>query len=78
MTKKLYLSLALLLAFSMLLTACGGTQAPAAEPVVEAPTVAPVAETEAPVVEEVADLDGAFGDMLAVGFEHDIVLSGGR
>jgi rhodanese-related sulfurtransferase len=65
MFKKFYLPFALLLAFSMLLTACGGAQAPAAEPVVEAPTAAPVVETEAPVVEEVADLDGAFGAMLA-------------
>jgi rhodanese-related sulfurtransferase len=52
MTKKLYLPLALLLAFSMLLTACGGgAEAPVAEPVVEAPTAAPVVETEEPVVE---------------------------
>jgi len=66
MTKKLYLPLVLLLAFSMLLTACGGgAEAPAAEPVVEAPTEAPVVETEAPVMEEVADLDATFGAMLA-------------
>jgi rhodanese-related sulfurtransferase len=64
MTKKLYLTLALLLAFSMLLAACG-TPAPTAEPVVQAPTAAPVVETEAPVVEEVADLDATFGAMLA-------------
>ena len=67
MTKKLYLPLVLLLAFSMLLTACGGgaeAPAPAAEPVVEAPTEAPVA-TEEPVVEEAPDLDGVFGAMLA-------------
>ncbi len=64
MFKKLYLPFALLLAFSMLLTACGGGQAPAAEPVVVAPTAAPVVATEAPVVEAVADLDGAFGAML--------------
>jgi rhodanese-related sulfurtransferase len=64
MTKKLYLTLALLLAFSMLLAACG-TPAPTAKPVVQAPTAAPVVETEAPVVEEVADLDATFGAMLA-------------
>ena len=65
MTKKLYLPLVLLLAFSMLLTACGGAQAPTAEPVAQAPIEAPAVATEAPVVEEVANLDGAFGDMLA-------------
>ena len=65
MTKKLYLPLALLLAFSMLLTACGGgAEAPVAEPVVEAPTEAPVVATEAPVMEEAPDLDGVFGAML--------------
>ena len=66
MTKKLYLPLVLLLAFSMLLAACG-PQAPA-EPVVEEPVVEePVVEE--PVVEEpmveAPDLDGVFGDMLA-------------
>jgi rhodanese-related sulfurtransferase len=54
--KKLYLPFALLLAFSMLLTACGGAQAPAAAPVVEAPMEAPVVETEAPVVIDFATL----------------------
>jgi rhodanese-related sulfurtransferase len=52
MTKKVYLPLALLLAFSMLLTACGGgAEAPVAEPVVEAPTEASAVVTEAPVAE---------------------------
>src|SRR3990172_6098318 len=57
--KKLYLPLALLLAFSMLLAACGGAQAPAAEPVVEAPAEAPVVETEAPVVDAPVAIDFA-------------------
>jgi rhodanese-related sulfurtransferase len=57
MTKKLYLPLAILIALSMLFSACAPS-APAAQ------------ETEAPaVVEEPvqagADLDGVFGDMLA-------------
>ncbi len=64
--KKLYLPLVLLLAFSMLLVACG-PQAPA-EPVVEEPVVEePVVEepvVEEPMEEE-ADLNGAFGTMLA-------------
>jgi rhodanese-related sulfurtransferase len=67
MNKKLSLPLALLLAISMLLAACG-SQAPAEAPVVEKPaTEAPAVveePTEAPAV-EVADLDGVFGDMLA-------------
>lgn len=66
--KKLYLPLALILAFSMLLAACGAP-APVEEPVVEEPAAAepvveePVAEEE-PAMEE-ANLDGVFGDMLA-------------
>ena len=64
--KKLHLPLVLLLAFSMLLAACG-PQAPA-EPVVEEPVVEePVVEepvVEEPMEEE-ADLNGAFGTMLA-------------
>ena len=65
MSKKLlYLPLALLLAFSMLLTACGGaTEAPAAEPVAEAPAEAPIVQEE-PAIEEAPDLDGVFGAML--------------
>ena len=62
MTKKLYLPIIMLLAFSMLLAACG-PQAPVEAPVVDEPVV------EEPVVEEPmeeeADLDGVFGDMLA-------------
>ncbi len=65
MTKKLYLPLALLLAFSMLLTACGGAQAPVAEPVVEAPTEAPVVETEAPVVVEALDIPALLAEFWA-------------
>jgi rhodanese-related sulfurtransferase/predicted small lipoprotein YifL len=65
--KKLYLPLALLLAFSMLLAACG-SPAPVEAPAVEEPAAAaPVVEepvAEEPMMEE-ADLDGAFGDMLA-------------
>jgi len=63
--KKLHLPLILLLALSMLLAACG-PQAPA-EPVVEEPVVEePVVEepVEEPMEEE-ADLNGAFGTMLA-------------
>lgn len=64
--KKLHLPLVLMLAFSMLLAACG-PQAPA-EPVVEEPVVEePVVEepvVEEPMEEE-ADLNGAFGTMLA-------------
>jgi len=64
MTKKLYLPLVLLLAFSMLLAACGAPAAPAAEePAAPAATEAP-AVVEEPVVEEAPDLDGAFGAML--------------
>ena len=62
MTKKLYLPIIMLLAFSMLLAACG-PQAPVEAPVVDEPVV------EEPVVEEPmeeeADLDGVFGNMLA-------------
>lgn len=65
--KKLYLPLALLLAVSMLLAACG-SPTPAEAPVVEEPAIeAPVVEEpalEEPAMEE-ADLDGAFGSMLA-------------
>ena len=64
--KKLHLPLVLLLAFSMLLAACG-PQAPA-EPVVEEPVVEePVVEepAEEPVVEEGPSLDDTFGAMLA-------------
>jgi rhodanese-related sulfurtransferase len=67
MYKKLSLPLALLLAISMLLAACG-SQAPVEAPVVEKPAVTEPAAvedpTEAPVA-EVANLDGVFGDMLA-------------
>ncbi len=63
MSKKLYLPFVLLLALSMLLAACGGGAAPAAveEPVVDAPTEAPV------VVEEPAalDLDALFTEFWA-------------
>ena len=64
--KKLYLPLALIMAFSMLIAACG-PQAPVEAPVVEEPVVeAPVVEepTEEPMV-EAPDLDGVFGEMLA-------------
>jgi len=63
MSKKLYLPFVMLMIFSVLFSAC----APAAEaPAAEEPAPAVVEATEAPVVEEeVADLDGVFGDMLA-------------
>lgn len=67
MYKKLSLPLALLLAISMLLAACG-SQAPAEAPVVEKPAATEPAAVEAPteaLVAEVANLDGVFGDMLA-------------
>ena len=67
MYKKLSLPLALLLAISMLLAACG-SQAPAEAPVVEKPAATEPAAVEAPTeapVAEVANLDGVFGDMLA-------------
>ncbi|MEW5828237.1 MAG: rhodanese-like domain-containing protein [Chloroflexota bacterium] len=63
MSKKLYLPFALLLAFSLLLAACGPQTPATQEPVVVAPTDAPVVPTEAPVA--APDLDGAFGVMLA-------------
>ena len=57
MSKKLHLFFALLLALSLVLSACGA-QAPVAEPVVEDPPVSqPLEVTEAPVVE--AELDFA-------------------
>ena len=66
MYKKLSLPIALLLAISMLLAACG-SPAPAEAPVVEKPaTEAPAVveePTDAPVA-EAANLDGVFGDML--------------
>ena len=60
--KKMHLPLVLLLAFSMLLVACG-PQAPVEAPVVEAP---PVEEPAAPVEPEEAalDLDAAFEPMI--------------
>lgn len=65
--KKLYLPLALLLALSMLLAACG-PQAPAEEtPVVEEPVVEEPA-VEEPMeepMEETSDLSGVFATMLA-------------
>ncbi len=66
--KKLYLPLVLILAFSMLLAACGSA-APVEDPVVEEPAAAepvveePVTEDEPAMAEP--DLDGVFGDMLA-------------
>jgi len=67
MTKKLYLPLVLMLAFNMLLAACG-SPAPVEAPAIEEP-VATEAVVEEPVVEEPVieepDLDGAFGAMLS-------------
>jgi rhodanese-related sulfurtransferase len=62
--KKLYLPLVLLIALSILLTACGGAaEAPVVEePAVEAPVVEEPAEEP---MEEAPDLNGVFGDMLA-------------
>jgi rhodanese-related sulfurtransferase len=62
MSKKLYLSFALLLAFSMLLSACG-TQAPTQEPVVDIPATQEVVVTEAPV--ETLDFPALFTDFWA-------------
>jgi len=50
MSKKLYLFFALLLAFSMLLSACGAL-APTEAPIVEVPPTEEIVVTEAPVVE---------------------------
>jgi rhodanese-related sulfurtransferase len=62
MSKKLYLFFALLLAFSMLLSACGAP-APTEAPVVEAPVTPDVVVTEAPVVG--LDLTALFADFWA-------------
>jgi len=63
--KKLHLPLVLLLAFSMLLAACGPSALVEA-PVVEEPVVEePAAPAEEPVVEEGPSLDDTFGAMLA-------------
>jgi len=52
MYKKSHLFIALLLAFSMTLAACGAP-APVEEPVVEAPVTQEIVVTEAPVVEAI-------------------------
>jgi hypothetical protein len=62
MSKKLHLFFALLLAFSMLLSACGAPAATEA-PVVEAPVTPEVVVTEAPVVE--LDFPALFTDFWA-------------
>jgi len=63
--KKLHLPLVLLLAFSMLLAACGPSALVEA-PVVEEPVVEePAAPAEEPVVEEGPSLDDTYGVMLA-------------
>ncbi len=63
MTKKLYLPLVLLLAFSMILSACGAP-AVATEPPVVA-TEPPIVVTEAPVVEVAPDVQALFTDLVA-------------
>jgi len=64
MTKKLHLFVVLMLAFSMLLSACGAPAEVATEaPVVE--TEAPVVVTEAPVVEVAPDAQALFTDLVA-------------
>jgi rhodanese-related sulfurtransferase len=64
MSKKLYLFFALLLAFSMVLSACGTpAPAPTEAPAVEAPPVEAVVVTEAPVVE--LDYPALFTDFWA-------------
>lgn len=63
MSKKLYLFFALLLAFSMLLSACG-TPAPTEAPVVEAPVTPEVVVTEAPVGETVPDVAVLFDTLV--------------
>jgi rhodanese-related sulfurtransferase len=64
MSKKLYLFFALLLAFSMMLSACGTpAPAPTEAPAVEAPPVEAVVVTEAPVVE--LDYPALFTDFWA-------------
>jgi rhodanese-related sulfurtransferase len=64
MSKKLNLFFALLLAFSMLLSACGA-QAPVQEPVVEIPAQQEVVVDEAPVVEAGLDFPSLFADFWA-------------
>ncbi|MEO8357783.1 MAG: rhodanese-like domain-containing protein [Chloroflexota bacterium] len=64
MSRKLNLFFALLLAFSMLLSACGA-QAPVEEPVVEVPATQEVVVTEAPVVEAPAiDTQALFAGLI--------------
>jgi rhodanese-related sulfurtransferase len=60
MSKKLYLPLVLLVVMGMIFSACAPS-APASEAPVAEEQAAPVAEP----AQEVADLDGMFGDMLA-------------
>jgi len=64
MSKKFQVLFALLLVFSMIMSACG---APAAEPVVEEPVVteAPAVVTEAPVVEAGPDAQALFTGLIA-------------
>jgi len=62
MSRKLYLFFALLLAFSMSLSACGA-QAPTEAPVIEAPVTEEVVVTEAPVAE--LDYPALFTDFWA-------------
>jgi rhodanese-related sulfurtransferase len=60
MSKKLYLPLVLLMVMGMIFSACAPS-APASEAPVAEEQAAPVAEP----AQEVADLDGVYGDMLA-------------
>ena len=63
MTKKLYLPVFILLALSMLLSACGAPAVQTEAPVVV--TEAPVVVTEAPVVEVAPDAQALFTDLIA-------------
>ena len=64
MSKKLHLFFVLLLAFSMVLSACGAP-APVEEPVVDVPAAQEVIVTEAPVVEAELDYPALFTDFWA-------------
>jgi len=62
MTKKISALFVLLIVFSMIVSACGSTAQPTAEPVVVQPTLAPA--TEAPVVAPAPDVAAVYAAMV--------------